>query len=269
MLSKYRFGKLPKALQVVAMTANTFQVRAAEQLLNLTDPQSWTPHAYYELTKRFSINMSAEKFRVFLLQYLLPAVRRDVSQHKKLNYHLYSALRRGLFKPAAWFRGVLFPLCEDPTITVREAELVSSIVAKVAVAQQKSIPAIHSAISILRLTGMPYTGAVNVMLHALVRKQYALPRSVIGALYDWVVRFEAVDQKLPVLWFQTVLAVCQTYSSSLGSPEHFSPDQKAALKQLIKKTHKHALLSPEIVRCLSNRGDSLNVTMVEDSRMVY
>lgn len=180
-------------------------------MLNLTEPTRWTPHAYYELTKRFSVSMSAEKFRLFLQQYLLPAARRDVQEHKKLNYHLYSALRRGLFKPAAWFRGVLFPLCEDSAVTVREAELVASIVAKVGQAQQKSIPAIHSAICILRLTGMPYTGAVNVMLLSLVRKQYALPRSVISALYDWVVRFEAVEQKLPVLWFQTVLAVCQTY----------------------------------------------------------
>lgn len=158
--------------------------------------------------------MSAEKFRVFLLQYLLPAARRDLQQHKKLNYHFYSALRRGLFKPAAWFRGVLFPLCEDPSVTVKEAEVVASIVAKVLRAEQKSIPAIHSAISILRLTTMPYTGAVNVMLFALVRKQYALPKSVIAALFDWAVRFEAVDEKLPVLWFQTVLSVCQTYGST-------------------------------------------------------
>jgi hypothetical protein len=52
-------------------------------------------------------------------------------------------------------------------------------------------------------------------------------------------------------------------------PEHFAPDQKASVKSLIKKKHKHIKISPDIVRCLSDRGESLNVTMIEDSRMVY
>lgn len=55
-----------------------------------------------------------------------------MKKNRKLNYHFYSALRRGFFKPAAWFRGVLFPLCEDPTTTIREAEILASIIVKVA-----------------------------------------------------------------------------------------------------------------------------------------
>ncbi len=30
----------------------------------------------------------------------------------KLNLHLYEALKKSLYKPAAFFKGVLFPLCE-------------------------------------------------------------------------------------------------------------------------------------------------------------
>ena len=30
----------------------------------------------------------------------------------KLNVHLYEALKKSLYKPAAFFKGVLFPLCE-------------------------------------------------------------------------------------------------------------------------------------------------------------
>jgi hypothetical protein len=37
----------------------------------------------------------------------------------------------------------------------------------------------------------------------------------------------------------------------------------------VKKTHKHQVITPEIVRFLSGRGESLNVTMIDDSRMVY
>lgn len=30
----------------------------------------------------------------------------------KLNVQLYEALKKGLYKPAAFFKGILFPLCE-------------------------------------------------------------------------------------------------------------------------------------------------------------
>jgi hypothetical protein len=29
-----------------------------------------------------------------------------------LDVQLYEALKKGLYKPAAWFKGILFPLCE-------------------------------------------------------------------------------------------------------------------------------------------------------------
>jgi essential nuclear protein 1 len=45
---------------------------------------------------------------------LLPNVRSNISssQTKKLNPHLFNALKKSLFKPAAFFRGILLPLAE-------------------------------------------------------------------------------------------------------------------------------------------------------------
>lgn len=36
---------------------------------------------------------------------LLPRVRDDIAEYKRLNFHLYMALQKALFKPAAWFKG--------------------------------------------------------------------------------------------------------------------------------------------------------------------
>lgn len=36
---------------------------------------------------------------------LLPRVRDDIAEYKRLNFHLYSALKKALFKPGAWFKG--------------------------------------------------------------------------------------------------------------------------------------------------------------------
>ena len=43
---------------------------------------------------------------------LLPRVRDDIAEFKRLNFHLFMALKKALFKPAAFFKGILLPLCE-------------------------------------------------------------------------------------------------------------------------------------------------------------
>lgn len=43
---------------------------------------------------------------------LYPRIRQDFEETKKLNYHLYMALKKSLYKPAAFFKGILLPLCE-------------------------------------------------------------------------------------------------------------------------------------------------------------
>lgn len=48
----------------------------------------------------------------FYMLVLLPMVRGDIHDHKKLNFHLYMALKKALYKPAAWYKGILLPLCE-------------------------------------------------------------------------------------------------------------------------------------------------------------
>ena len=31
---------------------------------------------------------------------------------RKLNYHYYQSLKKAMYKPAAFFKGILLPLCE-------------------------------------------------------------------------------------------------------------------------------------------------------------
>jgi essential nuclear protein 1 len=82
----------------------------------------------------------------------LERVRDDIRETKKLNYHLYMALKKALYKPAAFFKGILFPLCESGTCTLREAAIIGSVLAKV------SVPVLHSSVALMRLAEMDYTG---------------------------------------------------------------------------------------------------------------
>lgn len=47
---------------------------------------------------------------------LLPKVIDDIASNKRLNYHLYQALRKCCYKPGAFYKGILLPLCEVRTL---------------------------------------------------------------------------------------------------------------------------------------------------------
>uniref|UniRef100_A0A670JC71 Bystin like n=1 Tax=Podarcis muralis TaxID=64176 RepID=A0A670JC71_PODMU len=98
-LSKYRSGKLPKAFKIIPALSNW------EQILYITEPETWTAAAMYQATRIFSSNLKERMAQRFYNLVLLPRVRDDIAEYKRLNFHLYMALKKALFKPGAWFKG--------------------------------------------------------------------------------------------------------------------------------------------------------------------
>lgn len=124
--------------------------------------------------------MKPPQARVFLEGVLLDAIREDIrltkegsrkaKNHRKLNVHYYESLKRAVFKPAAFFKGIVFPLlqvrrhtcsiqvyaeagCNQTGCTLQEAAIVASVLAKV------KVPLLHSAAALLKLAEMDYSGA--------------------------------------------------------------------------------------------------------------
>lgn len=56
--------------------------------------------------------MSVKKVERFYKFVLLPRVRQDIAKNKKLHFALYQSLKKALYKPAAFNKGIIFPLCE-------------------------------------------------------------------------------------------------------------------------------------------------------------
>lgn len=81
-------------------------------MLALTHPENWSPHACRAATKIFISNMKPPQAQLFLSVVLLDAIREDIQQNKKLNVHYYEALKRSLYKPGAFFKGIIFPMLD-------------------------------------------------------------------------------------------------------------------------------------------------------------
>ena len=98
---------------------------------------------------------------------LLENVRDNIFKYKKLNCHLYRAVKKSLFKTSAFFRGFLLPLAENAT--AREAVIIGSILAKV------SINNLDAAAALMKLTHMEYEVGNGFFIKTLLAKKYALP----------------------------------------------------------------------------------------------
>jgi len=235
-LKFYKSGAMPKAFKVIPNLTNW------EEILALTSPLTWSPAAMYQASTIFVSNLNPRMAQRFFNLVLLPAVRQDIGEHKKLNFHYYRALRKSLFKPAAFFKGILLPLAAE-SCTLREAVIMGSVLAKA------SVPVMHVAASIVRLCTMtPWYGTTAILLAAQLNKKYALPLSVLECLVAHFCAFASEDRVLPLVWHRALLIFIQRYKFDL------SADQRRRIKELLR-VHCHESVGPEIRRELAAKPE--------------
>lgn len=247
LLSRYKSGPLPKAFKILPSLRNWFRI------LEITSPPNWTPHATLAATKIFASNLDPRQCQKFYRCILYEKVREEIDENKKLSVQLYMALKKSIYKPAAFFKGILFPLCESGTCTLKEAVIIGSILTKV------SIPVLHSAAALLKLSEMPYAGPTSVFIRVLLDKKYALPYKVVDALVFHFIGFKRESRQMPVLWHQSFLVFVQRYKSDL------TQEQKDALLDVLR-VKSHPSITQEIRREIINsvaRGEEVPMNDVE------
>ena len=113
LLTRYTTGKVPKAFKIIPALSNW------EEVLYLTNPDRWSPHAMYAATRLFASNLNVTMAQRFFNLVLLPRVRQDIADNRRLHFALFMALKKATFKPAAFFKGMLLPLCQSKTCSLR------------------------------------------------------------------------------------------------------------------------------------------------------
>jgi essential nuclear protein 1 len=228
-MRRFKSGKMPKALKVVPQLLNW------EEVLYLTNPVDWSANAHHEATKLFASNLNQAMAQRFYNLVVLPAVREDIGKNGRLHFHLYQALKKALYKPQAWLRGILLPLAAE-SCTLREAAILGSVVSKM------TIPPLHAAAAMMKLAEMqPWYGSTSVLLTAFINKKYALPRRVVDTLVAHFHSFVNDERELPVVWHQCLLTFVQRYKLELDDAH------KKRLK-VVLRSHLHKHMGPEIRR---------------------
>ena len=230
-LSKFRSTNFPKAFREIPL------LRYWEEALFLTRPDNWTAATVREATKMFVSTMSETQCQRAMNLILLPRVRDEIQFYKKLNFHIYEAIMKAVFKPMAFFRGFLLPLCNAGNCTLKEATIISAVL------REKSIPMKHTAVAMIKIAEMNYTGSNSIFLRTLIEKKYNLPYRALDALVFHFLNMKNESRKLPVLWHQCFLSFVRIYAKDI--PENMR-------KAMISLTHKqhHAQISAEIREAL-------------------
>ncbi|KAK9937643.1 hypothetical protein M0R45_014420 [Rubus argutus] len=252
-LKTYTAGKVPKSFKHIP------SMNQWDDVLYLTEPENWSPNAMYQATRIFASNLPAKKVERFYKLVLLPRVREDIRKNKRLHFALYQALKKSLYKPAAFFKGILLPLCESGTCNLREAVIIGSVLQKV------SIPPLHSSVALMKLADMEYCGTTSYFMKLLLEKKYALPYRVIDALVGHFMRFMNETRVMPVIWHQSLLAFVERYKNDILN------EDKDNLRVLFQ-TQKHDLVTREIRKELDNsrsRGEKEDDLMSIDILLVF
>ena len=246
-LSVYTVGKIPKGFKILPTR------KQWEELLYFTNPIEWTPHAHYQAAKIFASNLNDNLAQRYFNLVLLPAVRSDIKEHKKLHFQMYQALKKSLFKPLAFMKGILLPLADAHDCTLREAVIVGSVLAKMTVPMAYGAAALYK----LAVQASDWTPVKSVLITLLMNKKYALPTQVVEGLVSHFESFAHINSKMPVLWHTSLLTFVQRYKDSL------TESQRARLVRLVG-SQTHYQMTPEIKRELRQQADETETAMDEE-----
>eukprot|EP00854_Cymbomonas_tetramitiformis_P012300 gene12300-14527_t len=235
LLSRYKSGKVPKAFKIIPALSNW------EEVLHMTNPEGWTPHAMYQATRLFASNLNDKLAQRFYNLVLLPAVRADVRENKKLHFAHFQALKKATYKPGAFYKGLVLPLIASGSCSVREAVIWASVMGRV------SLPVVHSSVALVKIAELAYHGTNSFFLQVLLNKKYSLPHKVIDMLVEHYLRFQDEERALPVVWHQSLLTLIQRYKNEM------TREGKHKLRELTK-VQTHYLISSEIQRELDAVG---------------
>ncbi|KAI6236745.1 Bystin family protein [Aphelenchoides besseyi] len=225
-MSHYRSGKIPKAFKSIPALLNW------EQILEITCPEKYTAASMLHATRMFSAVASPKVCERFYRYYLLPRVLDDIMEFRKLNVHLFNALKKAVYKPTAFVKGILLPMCTSDSFSMIVAHVIRGVLTAV------SLPVFHAATAMIKIARLPVSSPISYVLTGMINKRYTMPSLAVDALIHYFCSYD-LDDEMPLSLNTCIQNFVQLYKLEL------TDQQKQTLIELLKnKGHKLASSIP-------------------------
>ncbi|UYV82833.1 hypothetical protein LAZ67_22001002 [Cordylochernes scorpioides] len=237
-LSHYRSGKSSRALPSLP------HLKHWKRFIQVMKPEKWTAAAMRQVTKHHVSALrdlpKSKRLTEFFKYILLPRMRDDILEYKKLNYHLFTSLMKAAsLKPWSFYKGIIFALIESGNCMQREARIMCSIL------RQQTIHLEASSVALIKLAEMPHSAVSTMFMQVLLAKKYRLKEVVVTNVVNHFTRSTGDhSQKYTVLWHYCLLTLCHMYSYAM------TPIQRDAIRKLVA-VHSHKDITPEILAALN------------------
>lgn len=234
LLRIYQVGKLPKAMNILASQT----VAGWQELIEVTQPNNWTPAALKAVTNLFVNTASDGKCRKFFHDVLLEQVRRLLEGEKKVHRNVWDALIAASRRPKPFVYAILLPMAESTEISRKEARAISYIVTR------SRLPRAFSNQFLVYITreGVEVSPTKTLFIARFVAKGQVLAIAAIDGILSYFLAYRGIQEEQPLIWHQALFTFVKNYGAEL------LPNQRDELEDLMN-IHKHKI-DDEIRRVL-------------------
>lgn len=233
LLRTYKSGKLPKAVNALAS-----QTKIGDwlDLLLLTEPNHWSLNALKAVTLLFSQTASDSKLIQYYQEIVLEYLHELLENSKKLPKIVWQTLVIASKRPLCFVKGILLPLSREPSVTMKEARVISAIVTHV------KLPRDHANAFIISLSeNVEITTTRTIFLARFISKGQALAFRTIDAIVSYFLAFHGIQEPQPLLWHNALLEFAKKYGKDI------TEEQRMQIGELLE-LHHHPRITPEIIK---------------------
>ncbi|CAH8546022.1 unnamed protein product [Schistosoma turkestanicum] len=231
-LRSYRSGPLPKTVKMLP------HLDGWDSLLEMLKPLEWSVHVYPRIVKVFS-SKGHEPAHHFYESYLLPKVKQDIEENKRLCVHLFEALIASMFRPEEFVSGIYLPWVQSE-MSKTEGVILSNLI------KRATLKSRFAAVALALTLEEDFSIPRSMVIETFLNKKYHLPEAAVQRIIDYFISFDkdctvyfTDEKRMPLTWFKSLLVFLEFYRHCIN------PSQREKLLKLCRR-HEHPQLTPEI-----------------------
>ncbi|CAH8584006.1 unnamed protein product [Heterobilharzia americana] len=231
-LRHYRSGPLPKTVKMLPHLVGW------ETLLEMLKPLEWSVHTYPRIVKVFA-SKGHEPAHHFYELYLLPKVKQDIEENRRLCFHLFEALIRSMFRPEEFISGVYLPWVQSE-MSKTEGLILSNLI------KRATLKSRFAAVALALTLEEEFSIPRSMVIETFLTKKYHLPEAAVLKVIDYFISFDkdctayfTDEKRMPLTWFKSLLVFLEFYRHCIGS------DEREKLLKLCRR-HEHPQITQEI-----------------------